>query len=116
MSDDAEVPIQFSEDLMDALEGFYQERDNCLGWCMLCNHPIRALRDLIPGTNTHDCERGRALQSASARVREEAVTSAEFAPDLTETEPEPEEDRALLLGSWMRHRQRCRELSRRPRT
>ena len=32
-----------------------------VGWCLLCNAPIRSEADLIPESNTHNCEEGRAL-------------------------------------------------------
>jgi hypothetical protein len=32
-----------------------------VGWCLLCNQPIRSAEDLIPGTNSHNCAAGREL-------------------------------------------------------
>src|ERR1039458_9798638 len=56
------VPIQVPENL----EGMFLNWVECdepnVGWCMLGDHPIRSAADLIPNTNTHNCEAGRALE------------------------------------------------------
>lgn len=34
-----------------------------IGWCFLCDRPIRSMSDLIPRTNTHNCERGQQIET-----------------------------------------------------
>ena len=74
------VPIQASPNL----EQMYQNWIDCdepnIGWCLMCNSPIRSADDLIPGTSSHNCEAGRALEE---RIRGEAESRG--------TEPEDTE-------------------------
>lgn len=37
--------------------------EDSIGWCLLCDSPIPSEDDMIPGTNTHDCEAGQALDA-----------------------------------------------------
>ena len=34
-----------------------------VGWCLLCDGPIRSAQDLIPNTNTLNCPEGLKLES-----------------------------------------------------
>ena len=53
----------------DNLDEMFENWANCeepnVGWCLLCNSPIRTVADLIGGTNTHNCDMGRALEVES---------------------------------------------------
>jgi hypothetical protein len=57
------VPIQVPENLEEMLEAWTSYAGENVGWCLLCNGPIHTEADMIPGTNTHDCEQGRAFES-----------------------------------------------------
>lgn len=52
------VQIKFPADLEDMLVAFANSKEERVGWCLLCNCPIRSIADQIPGTNTHTCEQG----------------------------------------------------------
>jgi hypothetical protein len=42
-----------------------------IGWCLMCNGPIRTEGNLIPGTSTHNCAEGRALETKIAAAEAE---------------------------------------------
>jgi hypothetical protein len=60
------VPLQIPDNLDEMLEAFASDSEEKVGWCLLCNSPIRTAADLIPGTDTHDCEKGRAIEEQHA--------------------------------------------------
>ena len=64
-----EIPGNFDE-MLDAYDRYQGEK---VGWCFLCNGPIRTDADLISGTNTHNCEAGRAFER---KVAEESSQSS----------------------------------------
>jgi hypothetical protein len=59
---DKMVPIQFPPNSLDMLDAWMTSDEPNVGWCLLCNCPIKSVNDLIPETNTHDCFEGRALE------------------------------------------------------
>jgi hypothetical protein len=56
------VPIQFSPNLEEMLENWESCPDENVGWCLLCDGPIRSAQDLIENTNTHNCPEGLKLE------------------------------------------------------
>jgi len=60
------VPIQWPENLDEMLEDMNRSRESRVGWCLLCNSPIRSEDDFIPNTNTHNCEAGRLHEAKHA--------------------------------------------------
>lgn len=64
--DDDWVPIEFPPNLMEMMEAWITSTEPNIGWCFLCNCPIKCANDLIPCTNTHDCPEGRALETEHA--------------------------------------------------
>jgi len=63
------VPIQFPDNFEAMVEAFANCTEERIGWCLLCNSPIHTEAGLIPGTSTHNCAAGRALE---ARIAEQA--------------------------------------------
>lgn len=68
MNDDW-VPVQFPDNLEDMFEAMTSYEGDKVGWCLLCNAPIHSEADIIPGTSTHDCEQGRALEAEIECIR-----------------------------------------------
>lgn len=66
------VPLDCPENLDEMLENWANSRDENVGWCLLCNSAIRTAEDLLPGTSTHNCEAGRALEEKIARTEPQA--------------------------------------------
>jgi hypothetical protein len=62
MNDDR-IPIQFPRNLEEMLDRWTSSEAENIGWCLLCDSPIRTESDLIPGTDTHNCARGQELES-----------------------------------------------------
>jgi hypothetical protein len=58
------VPIQFPDNFEEMFEAFANYSEERIGWCLLCNRPIHTEADFISGTNTHDCEAGRAFEAS----------------------------------------------------
>jgi hypothetical protein len=56
------VPIEFPENIEEMLENWESCPDENVGWCLLCDGPIRSEEDLIPKTNTHNCPAGLRLE------------------------------------------------------
>jgi hypothetical protein len=56
------VPIEFPPNLMEMMEAWLTTDEPNVGWCFLCNQPIKCEDDLIPESNTHNCPEGRALE------------------------------------------------------
>jgi hypothetical protein len=65
MNDEKEgwVPIEVLNNLEEMFAAMTSYAGEKVGWCLLCNGPIQAEADMIPGTSTHDCELGRALEA-----------------------------------------------------
>ena len=63
------VPIQIPANMEEMLEHFFEHRAEVLGWCLLCDSAIRTEDDLLPGTDTHNCEPERALEARAALAR-----------------------------------------------
>lgn len=61
------VPIQFPDNLDQMFQNWSDSEELNVGWCLLCDQPIRSAADLIPDTSTHDCSAGRALE---VRIKE----------------------------------------------
>jgi hypothetical protein len=57
------VPIQFPANLEEMLENWESCANENVGWCLLCDGPIRTEQDLIENTNTHNCPEGLRLES-----------------------------------------------------
>ena len=83
-----EVPIECPARVEEMLRNFFAHQGEVVGWCLLCNSPLRTEDDFIPETNTHNCERGRAIHASSAEQRVDDATEedidkpAEFLRDL----------------------------------
>lgn len=56
------VPIQIPENLEEMLDAWVNCEGPKIGWCLLCNAPIRSVDDLIADTPTHNCEAGRRFE------------------------------------------------------
>jgi hypothetical protein len=61
------VPIQFPPNMMEMLHNWQLCPDESVGWCLLCDGPIRSAQDLIPNTNTHNCPEGLKLELRGKR-------------------------------------------------
>ena len=48
--------------LMEMLKKYENSAAEAIGWCLLCDSTINSEQDLIAGTNTHNCERGRQIR------------------------------------------------------
>jgi hypothetical protein len=57
------VPILFPANLEEMLDNWVACPDENVGWCLLCDSPIRSEKDLIQETNTHNCPEGLKLES-----------------------------------------------------
>jgi hypothetical protein len=64
------VPIDFQPTVHEMAEKFFAHRGEVLGWCLLCDSPIRTEQEFIPGTDTHNCQRGRDLEASTARSQQ----------------------------------------------
>jgi hypothetical protein len=53
--------IKFPENLLEMLDHWENYPQENVGWCLLCDGPIRSEADMIPGTNTHACSEGVRL-------------------------------------------------------
>jgi hypothetical protein len=58
--------MKVPDNLEEMFHAWADAREPNIGWCLLCNGPIRTEDDLIPGTNSHNCEEGRALEAKIA--------------------------------------------------
>jgi hypothetical protein len=75
VDDDDWVPIEFPPNLMEMMEAWLTTDEPNVGWCFLCNRPIKCEDDLIPETNTHNCPEGRALEETHhSRVAAQSPT------------------------------------------
>jgi hypothetical protein len=57
------VPIEFPSNIEEMLDNWTSCPEENVGWCLLCDGPIRSEKDLIPNSNTHNCPAGRRLES-----------------------------------------------------
>ena len=46
------VPIQFPANLVEMLDNWVACPDENVGWCLLCDAPVRNAQDLIENSNT----------------------------------------------------------------
>jgi hypothetical protein len=56
------VPIEFPENIEEMLDNWASCAEENVGWCLLCDGPIRSAQDLIPKTNTHNRPEGLRLE------------------------------------------------------
>jgi hypothetical protein len=63
------VPVQFPPNIMEMLDNWGSCPEENVGWCLLCDGPIRSAQDLIENTNTHNCPEGLRLESRLNRPR-----------------------------------------------
>jgi len=63
------VPIRFPPNMMEMLDNWKRCPDENVGWCLLCDGPIRSAQDLIPYSNTHNCPEGLRLELRGKRPR-----------------------------------------------
>lgn len=56
------VPVEVPDNLEEMFEAMLSYPGGKVGWCLLCNSPITEA-EIIPGTSTHNCEQGRALEA-----------------------------------------------------
>lgn len=56
------MPVNAPENFDEMLNHWVQSNQPNVGWCMLCDSAIISAGELIPGTSTHNCEAGRALE------------------------------------------------------
>jgi hypothetical protein len=66
MKNDDFVPLKVPENIEEILNDWVSDDTEKIGWCLLCNRPIRTEADLIPRTNTHNCARGWELELKSS--------------------------------------------------
>jgi hypothetical protein len=57
------VPIQFPPNIMEMLDNWESCPDENVGWCLLCDGPIRSAQDVIPNSATHNCPAVLRLES-----------------------------------------------------
>lgn len=57
------VPLQIPDTFDEMMEGWSASRKDSVGFCLLCGSPIRTESEFISGTNTHNCEAGRAMEA-----------------------------------------------------
>jgi hypothetical protein len=69
MTDDEWKPIEFPPNMLEMLEKWRDSTEPNVGWCLLCDRPIRSAEDLLPMTSTHNCELGRKLIRAGMLAR-----------------------------------------------
>jgi hypothetical protein len=62
--DDDWVPLKFPPNLKEMTEAWIASTEPSVGWCLLCNRPIKSKNELIPQTNTHDCPEGRTFEES----------------------------------------------------
>ena len=60
--DDSSVPVECPDNLEEMMEAWTSSTEETIGWRLLCNSAIHTAKDLIPGTDTHDCAASRALE------------------------------------------------------
>jgi hypothetical protein len=61
------VPVRFPQNIAEMLDNRASCAEENVGWCLLCDGPIRGEKDLIPKTNTHNCAQGLRLELSETR-------------------------------------------------
>jgi len=98
------VPIRIPANMDVMLEHFVEHRGEVVGWCLLCDSAIRTEDDLLPGTDTHDCEAGRALEAGAAWPRDGQPAQHQ----IEATTDEEQDDAVENLPDRAVTRHRCR--------
>jgi hypothetical protein len=62
------VPVEWPENLDQMLEDMARSDELRVGWCLVCNSPIRSEDDFILNSNTHNCEAGRLFEAKHAQT------------------------------------------------
>src|ERR1039458_3117171 len=81
------VPVEVPDNLEEMLLEWSACEQPNVGFCFLCRQPIPSAANLIPNTNTHNCEAGRALEEkirltqAAKSNRKSSVQNASPASD-----------------------------------
>lgn len=81
------VPIQIPHNFEEMVTAWVRCEEPNIGWCFMCNRPIRSADDLINETATHDCERGRRLEEQIGATEE--AERRERAPKLPSAPRKP---------------------------
>jgi hypothetical protein len=58
---DRSLKIQFAREIIDE---WSSSNERGVGVCLLCGNVIHTEEEFIPGTSTHDCSAGRALEQS----------------------------------------------------
>ena len=74
------VPIQAPPNLAEMFQHWSECKEPNVGWCLMCDSPIRSADDLIPGTSSHNCETGRALDEKIRAAEQGADTDQKLTP------------------------------------
>ena len=98
------VPIRIPANMEEMLEHFFEHQAEVLGWCLLCDSAIRTEDDLLPGTDTHDCEPGRALEANKALAQDAQPAQHQ----IENTTDEGQDDAVENLPDRAVTRHRCR--------
>jgi hypothetical protein len=61
------VPLTLPDNFDEIIETMNASTEERIGWCFLCNGPVRGPEDLISGTSTHRCPNGLALEEKIAK-------------------------------------------------
>lgn len=56
------VPVRIPENIEEMVNAWVNYQGPKIGWCFLCNGPIRSADQLLGDSGTHDCEAGRSLE------------------------------------------------------
>ena len=83
------VPVQVPKNLEEMYTRWKDYQGQCVGWCLLCDQPIVSEDDLLPGSSTHNCAAGRALEAEhaqSAHADDAAAQSQEVCCEGNETD------------------------------
>ena len=98
------VPIQIPANMEEMLEHFFEHQAEVLGWCLLCDSAIRTEDDLLPGTDTHNCEPGRTLEANKALAQDAQPAQHQ----IENTTDEGQDDAVENLPDRAVTRHRCR--------
>jgi len=82
------VPIKVPENLEELYQRWVESDEPNAGICFQCGQMITCEADLIPGTNSHNCEAGRAL--------EETIRAAEAAEQNRKPPEQPAKRKSSL--------------------
>jgi len=58
--DEDGVPIQLPDNIEKMIESWLAYEGESVGYCFVCDSPIKSEFDIIHGTNDHCCERQKA--------------------------------------------------------